>query len=320
MAITRKEAREKFRGMFTPLMTPFKENFELDVEGLRGNVRFLIDNGFGENGSGVFLVAGAGGEFQVLTMEERKKVAQIVVEESRGKVPSIFGAQHTDPQVVIELCKYGAKLGIEGVQLSPPYYDPGQTVDDTIRFYQQISDATDIGIVIYTTYWQGQIFPREFFTRALDIDNIVGVKFALPGVVEYRDTLVRFADKLAFIDNQNEHVTGNKLGEVGYLCHEAHFHLEHQLKLWKAIDSGDYTKATDLLAQLNWPFYHFHVDLGKKTGISDANATKAAVELVGLAAGPVRPPARNLTPQEKAEMRQILIRAGAPVKQEATAR
>ncbi len=290
MAISRKEAREKFRGMFTPLMTPFKPNYELDIDGLKSNVRYLIKNGFGENGNGTFLVAGAGGEFQVLTTEERKKVGQAVVDEARGKVPLIFGVQDTDPQVTIELAKWAGKAGIEGVQLSPPYYDPGQSTDDMIRYYKQVSDATDVGIMVYTSYWHGHTFTREFFTRLLDVDNVVSVKFSLPSQIEFRDTLVRFGDKLAFVDNMNEHVTGNKLGEVGYLSHEAHFHLEHQIKLWNAVSKHDYTKAVDLLAQLNWPFYHFHLDLGKKTGISDANATKAAVELVGLAAGPVRPP------------------------------
>jgi 4-hydroxy-tetrahydrodipicolinate synthase len=315
MAITRKEARSKFRGLFTPLMTPFKANYELDVDGLRSNVRFLVKNGFGENGSGVFLVAGAGGEFQVLTTEERKKVAQVVVEETAGKVPNIFGVQDTDPQVVIELCKYAKKLGIEGVQLSPPYYDPGQTTDDMIRFYKQINDATEVGIMVYTDYWHGHTYTREFFTRLLEIDNVVAVKFALPSVVEFRDTLVRFGDKFAFVDNMNEHVTGNKLGEVGFLSHEAHFHLQHQLSLWNSISKGDYTKAVDMLSHLNWPFYHFEVDLSKKTGINDANGTKAAIEMVGLAAGPVRPPARSLNAAEKAELRAVLVAGGAPVKQ-----
>jgi 4-hydroxy-tetrahydrodipicolinate synthase len=320
MAITRKEARSKFRGLFTPLMTPFKPNFELDVDGLRNNVRFLVKNGFGEKNNGVFLVAGAGGEFQVLTLEERKKVAQIVQEETSGKVPSIFGAQHTDPQVVIELCKYAKKLGIEGVQISPPYYDPGQTTDDMIRFYKQISDATDIGIMVYTTYWHGHTFSRDFFTKLLDVENVVSIKFSLPSQIEFRDTLVRFGDKFAFVDNMNEHVTGNKLGEVGFLSHEAHFHLAHQLNLWNAVSKGDYTKAVGLLAQLNWPFYHFHVEMGRKTGITDANVTKAAIEMVGLAAGPVRPPARNLTATEKSDLRDILLAGGAPIKQVAKAR
>jgi dihydrodipicolinate synthase/N-acetylneuraminate lyase len=301
-------------------MTPFKANYELDLDGLRSNVRFLVKNGFGENGSGVFLVAGAGGEFQVLTTEERKKVAKVVVEETAGKVPNIFGVQHTDPQVTIELCKYAEKLGIEGVQLSPPYYDPGQSTDDMIRYYKQISDATDIGIMVYTTYWHGHTFTREFFTRLLDIDNVVSIKFSMPSQIEFRDTLVRFGDKFAFVDNMNEHVTGNKLGEVGFLSHEAHFHLQHQLNLWNAVSKGDYTKAVGLVSQLNWPFYHFHLEMGKKTGITDANVTKAAIEMVGLAAGPTRPPARDLTPDEKADLRNILLAGGAPVKQLAKTR
>ncbi len=184
-----------------------------------------------------------------------------------------------------------------------------------IRFFKLINDATDVGIMVYTDFWHGHSFPHEFFTRLLDLDHVVAIKFSQPSVVEFRETLTRFADKFAFVDNQTEHVTGNKLGEVGFLSHEAHFHLEHQLQLWNAIKKKDYTKAVELLAQLNWPFYNFHVSMAKTTTINDANSTKAAIEMIGLAAGPVRPPQRNLTREERAGLREILVRAGAPVKE-----
>ncbi len=108
MAISRKEARQRFSGLFTPLMTPFKENYDLDLDGLRSNVRFLMRGGFGENGSGVFLVAGAGGEFPVLTMDERKKVAQTVVEENKRKGSTdIWGAayRHAESNRAVQVCQ-----------------------------------------------------------------------------------------------------------------------------------------------------------------------------------------------------------------------
>ncbi len=55
--------------------------------------------------------------------------------------------------------------------------------------------------------------------------------------------------------------------------------------------------------------------MANPTSIGDANSTKAAIEMIGLAAGPVRPPARNLTSEERARMREILVKAGAPVKE-----
>lgn len=320
MAITRKEARSRFRGLFTPLMTPFKANYELDLDGLKSNVRYLVKNGFGENDTGVFLVAGAGGEFQVLSTEERKKVAEAVQQETRGRVPAIFGAQHTDPRVVMELCKYAEKVGMEGVQISPPFYDRGQSTDDMIKFYKQVNDATDVGIMVYTSWWHGHTFTREFFSRILEIENVVSVKFSMPSIVEFRDILVRYGDRLAFVDNQQEHITGHKLGEVGFLSHEAHFHVKHQLELWKTMTRGDYTKAVSMLAQVNWPFSGFDQDVATTTGILDALVTKAAIEMIGLASGPVRPPGRSLTPAETASLREILVAGGAPVKQLATSR
>ncbi len=313
MKITMKEARERLSGLYTPVMTPLKENYEIDFGLLRHNVRHLLDEGF-EDGVGSLLVAGAAGEFPTMTLEERKRVGQTVAQEVKGRVPLVFGAQHTDTRAIIDLCKFAKNAGLDFVQISAPYYDPGQTVDDLVRFYKQINEATDIGIMAYTDFWHGHRFPPEFFSRIVDLENIVAVKFSMPTAVEFRHILTRYSDKLAFIDNQIEHVMGNKLGEVGFLSVEAGFHLQHQLQLLAALRKKDYNLATDLLAQLTWPFFDFrNYVFSLRTGITDANVEKAAMELVGLKVGPVRPPARPLTREETAELRDILVKGGAPV-------
>jgi dihydrodipicolinate synthase/N-acetylneuraminate lyase len=312
MAISRKEAREKLRGPVLPLMTPFKADYELDLEGLRQNVRYLLQKGFGQDG-GSFLAVGAAGEFQVMTTEERKRAAEAIVQEVKGRVPIVLGGAHTDTRRVTEIAKFAAKMGIEAVQINPPYYDHGQTVDDVIRFYKLINDSTDVGIMVYTSYWQGHTFPPEFFDRLLSLEHVVAIKFAEPSVLEFRQILRKYADKFAFIDNMGQHIMGSLLGEVGFICHEAHFHLEHELALWKSIQKRDWTKAIELLAKLNWPFYEFLYTMKKKTTIVDTAPTKAAVEMVGLAAGPLRPPARSLTSEERAQLKEILVKAEVPV-------
>ena len=52
--------------------------------------------------------------------------------------------------------------------------------------------------------------------------------------------------------------------------------------------------------------------IAASSGIADANLTKAAVEMVGLPAGPVRPPARNITEQEREKLRALLEKAAVP--------
>jgi dihydrodipicolinate synthase/N-acetylneuraminate lyase len=66
------------------------------------------------------------------------------------------------------------------------------------------------------------------------------------------------------------------------------------------------------LLSINYPFYDLIGEVNASTGMVDANVTKAANELVGLPAGPVRPPARDLTDSEKEKLRSLLVKAGVP--------
>ncbi|MGC8869827.1 MAG: dihydrodipicolinate synthase family protein [Brevinematia bacterium] len=74
--------KEKIKGVIVVMITPFKENYELDEEGLRRLTRFLIDSGIKE-GKGVLVPAGSTGECAMLSDEERKRIFQIVKDEAK---------------------------------------------------------------------------------------------------------------------------------------------------------------------------------------------------------------------------------------------
>lgn len=305
------EARKRLKGPFVPLMTPFKHNLELDLEGFRSNVRFLLKSGI-SNIQGVLMGAVAAGEFPTMTMEERKAVAEALAEEARGKVPLVIAAQHTDPRKVIELCRYAEELGIDAVQMAPTYYDPGQTDDDVLRFYRMVAEHTSVGFMIYNTFWHGYNHTVRIMPELLKIKNVVSMKWCAPTEWQYRGMLRFYGDKLAFMDNQNVHVWAHMHGATGFLSHVANFWPEHELLVWRLLEDKRYQEANAELLKINYPFYDLIGDMHTSTGIVDANVTKAAVELVGLHAGPVRPPARDLTKSEKERLRKMLEKAGVP--------
>ena len=76
------QAMTFFRGPMVSVATPFTPDFELDLEALRDNIRFMVDRGV-RQGQGVLLVAAAGGEFPMLSMEERKEITRVSVEAGR---------------------------------------------------------------------------------------------------------------------------------------------------------------------------------------------------------------------------------------------
>ena len=307
----REEARKKLRGPFIPLVTPFKPSLELDLEGFRRNVRFLLKSGM-RTGQGVLMGAVAAGEFPTMTMEERRAVAKALAEEAGGKVPLVTSAQHSDPRQAIELCRYAEKIGIEAVQIAPTFYESSQTDDDVLRFYRLVAESTDVGFMVYNTFWHGYNHSVRVIPRLLEIENVVCMKWAAPSEWQYRQMLRFYGDKLAFMDNMNVHVWAHMHRATGFLSHVGNFWPEHELLVWQLLEERRYEEANKELMKINYPFYDFLEQLSASTGIVDANGTKAALGLVGLPAGPVRPPARDLIGEEKDRLQLLLERAGVP--------
>ena len=145
-----KKAKEKLRGVQVIVLTPFDRTFNLDLDALRRNVRFVIDNGI-TNGRGVLTVTGACGEGPYLTVEEHKKVWEAAVDEANGKAPVFCGIHENSTKLAVEMVKYAEEVGVLGSLISPPYYKkPSET--EVYRHYKTINDAVDIGIRSITTH------------------------------------------------------------------------------------------------------------------------------------------------------------------------
>ncbi|HDN19792.1 MAG TPA: hypothetical protein ENF46_01685, partial [Candidatus Acetothermia bacterium] len=97
----KQEYRDRLVGPCVPVVTFYRPDLELDLARLRTHIRFLIEGGIRE-GSGFLLVAGAGGDFPLLSLEERKQVVAAAMEEAAGRVPVVVGAQDSNPRVTLE--------------------------------------------------------------------------------------------------------------------------------------------------------------------------------------------------------------------------
>ena len=104
-----------------PIITNLHDDLSIDAEAIQSNVRYVIDRGF-VTGKGVLLAVGAGGDFPMLNVQERKDAAKAIVEASAGNIPVVVGAQDTNPQVCIELAQWADEIGAYGIQMAPGYY------------------------------------------------------------------------------------------------------------------------------------------------------------------------------------------------------
>src|SRR5436309_1405134 len=122
----------KASGIHVTTVTPFKESFELDLEGVKENIAFLLET---EISSVVPL--GTVGEFASLTKEERKQVTERVVDAVNGKKTTIVGVSHTSFAEVVELAKHAKDCGADAVLLVPPYYYRDRD-DGLVSFFEKI--------------------------------------------------------------------------------------------------------------------------------------------------------------------------------------
>ncbi|MDU7497353.1 4-hydroxy-tetrahydrodipicolinate synthase [Sneathia sanguinegens] len=163
----------EFKGAYTALITPFKEDYAVDYEKLEDLVEFQVENGI----SGI-VVCGTTGETPTLSEEEYKKVIKTVVDKVTKRVQVIAGAGANSTKKAIELTKICKELGADAVLSTCPYYNK-PTQRGIQAHYEAISSAVDIPLIIYNVPGRtGSNVLPETIEKLSHIPNIVGVKEA----------------------------------------------------------------------------------------------------------------------------------------------
>ena len=111
----------RMEGCFVAVPSFFNEDLTLNLDARRRHTRFMLDGGLRE-GNACLLTTGAAGEFTTLSASERLQIAEATLEETRGRIGVIVGAQSANQAETIEITQGAAKLGVDAVQISPPYY------------------------------------------------------------------------------------------------------------------------------------------------------------------------------------------------------
>lgn len=181
----------KFEGVYPAMVTPLNENLEIDENGLRAEVDFLI----GSHVHGL-VALGSSGEFPYLTVDEKKRVIDIVVEQANGRVPVVVGTSSMGTDDVVLLSRYARDSGADALMINLPLYYP-LTDEEVFNHYQAVSKAVDLPILLYD-------FPHlthldmslDLISRLSYLDNVVGIKET--GPVEKAEEIIHIKKKEPF--------------------------------------------------------------------------------------------------------------------------
>lgn len=133
----------EMKGNIVLLVTPFKENYEIDFDSLDKLLDHVINNGC----EGV-IALGTTGEFFSLSLEEKKQLIKFIKNKIDARVPLCVGVGHSGTLLSIELAKYAETLGVDCLLLPPPYYY--QTTNNSIfNHFDKVLSSVKLDFMLY---------------------------------------------------------------------------------------------------------------------------------------------------------------------------
>jgi dihydrodipicolinate synthase/N-acetylneuraminate lyase len=305
--------RQRLRGCYVTVPTLFADpGLELNLDGMRRHVRFLLDGGLKEDNA-VLLAGGAAGDFSTMTLDERLEVARTVISTANGRVPVAVGAQTTSTRELITLAKAAQELGAAFIQISPPFYF-AHTEDDFFEYVAAAAEAApQIGIIVYNTYWTSLGVSSGLAERLLTILNVVGLKWSAPdkGFMEFESVVSRFAGRVAIIDNQCRFTVSHMLGARCLEVHIGNHWPQWGVRLFGLLEAGQYAEAQQEMVRVVMPYMELWSEMEHYTS-GDGYLDKLCMELVGLDSSRCRPPTRDVRELFRAKARQMLLTCGTP--------
>jgi 4-hydroxy-tetrahydrodipicolinate synthase len=235
------------KGSITALVTPFTRDGAFDEKAFRALVNWQI-----EEGTHGLVPVGTTGETPTLTHAEHKRVIEICVEETRGRVPVIAGAGSNNTREAIELAQHAEKAGADAVLVVTPYYNkPNQR--GLYAHYSEVAKAVSLPLIIYNIPGRSIIdmTPETMASLVRDFRNIAGVKDAT-GKIE-RVSEQRLACGTDFIQLSGEDATAlgfNAHGGVGCISVTANVAPRLCSEFQEACLAGDFARALGIQDRL----------------------------------------------------------------------
>ena len=306
-------AQEHFRGIFAAGMTPFKTDGSTDEEGLRSNLHHWIDD-LGIDG---LFINGKQGEFFSMTLAERKRQFEIVIEEVGDSCRTIMSCSDENLGTVLELGRHAQNIGADWIIVhAPPLYFH-KNVDAVLKeYYRYIAEQLDIGIAIWHQPDYNYIVEPEVCSDIAKLKNIVAIKYSVD-----RDRYARLTNMTRgklIVSTSSEDLWLENITELGwqvYLCSTPPFLMQTKLdqrmnEYTRLAMAGDVAKARVVRDSLN-PVR----EALKNTRPPDKPQAqqKYWADLLGQVGGLVRRPLLNLTDEEKVIVKTAFDTCGLQV-------
>jgi 4-hydroxy-tetrahydrodipicolinate synthase len=298
-------AVRRFAGIIPPLVTLFDRQGAVDEEAMRRHVERLVAAGV----HGV-LALGTTGEVMHLTPEERRRVAALVVDQVRGRVPVLVGCAGTATDEVVAYARHAREIGATAALVIVPYY---WTLTDAAleAHFAAVARAVDLPVLIYNfPAVSGRNVPPALVARLAGAHrNIMGIKETLDSVAHIAQVLAQVRPQrpdFCVLCGFEFHLLNTLLlGGDGAIPGMANVAPETAIAVYDAVRRGELAYAAELVRQrLEFPGLY---ELGAPFFV----VVKEAMALAGqIDHAMVRPPAVPLGDEARARLHTLLGRLG----------
>lgn len=284
----------KIEGIITALLTPFTEKGDIDEEALQELVEFQVKSGI----HGLY-PCGTVGEGPTMSIEQRKRVAEIVIGQVKARIPVIVHIGAINTTMTVELAKHAEKVGADALGCVTPYYF---TLDDDaiIEHYRRVAEAVRIPLFVYNIPHRTKInITPNLMAKLAKLPNIIGIKDSsrdFTQLCEYMEKLGKGFTVICGTDALM--IPALFMGAKGAISAISNVFPELFVDAYDAYKKKNYEKAIEL---------QFKIIVVRRVLAKPTVAPlKEALKMRGFRAGTVKNPLRPMTEKEIIELRNSL--------------
>lgn len=289
-----------FKGAGVAIVTPMKENYEINYDKLEEMINRQINEG-----TDAIIIAGTTGESATLTMEEHRDVIKAAIDFTRRRIPVIAGTGSNCTRTAIQLSQEAEEAGADGLLIVTPYYNKA-TQAGLIAHYSQIADSTKCPIIMYNVPSRTgcNILPETVAELFATKENIVGIKEATGSVAQASKTMNLTDGKIDMYSGEDGLVVPlMSIGAIGVIS------------VWSNVAPAKVHAMCD-------SFFKGDLETARKLQLealplvdalfSEVNPipVKKALNLMGLEAGPLRAPLCEMGEDNAKKLVQVMREYG----------
>jgi 5-dehydro-4-deoxyglucarate dehydratase len=284
------------RGVFGFPVTPFRRDLSLDLDALERNVAEMAAYPFC-----AIVAAGGTGELYSMSVEEIDRVIVTTVKAVKGRMPVVAGTGFNVP-LGMEIARRAQKAGADCILVLPPYYVAAPE-DGLFAYYESIGRATELPLIVYSRDWA--VFSPEMVARLMDrVPTLAGWKDGQGDIRKYQRIMEYNGDRLAWFGGLGDDCVPGyfAIGVRAYTSSISNISPRLSLALAEAGTNRDFQRLSQLMQRYVNPLYA----LRERSRGYEVAVMKQAMEILGMSAGPVRPPLTNCRAEDVEDLRKLM--------------